>query len=156
MVLVAVFVTAVAIVGCEWGSVTDDVSGSGGGGGGGGTNNGTGGGTVTNVVPGGTTNVISENETAVYNEALMVGEAGRTTYSGHVANVPVVPGSMRVRAGGFYFVDDGGGVLAGSSAGTAGTINYASGSWSIDLGGKDIAAGETILANYIYQTSSTP
>jgi len=146
MVLVAVFVTAVAIVGCEWGSVTDDVSGS----------DGTGGGTVTNVVPGGTTNVISENETAVYNEALMVGEAGRTTYSGHVANVPVVPGSMRVRAGGFYFVDDGGGVLAGSSAGTAGTINYASGSWSIDLGGKDIAAGETILANYIYQTSSTP
>ena len=95
--------------------------------------------------------MISDTEVAVYNEGIAIGVAGQTSYSGHLAHVPVVAGSVRVQAGGFYFVDSGGGILVGETGGTAGTIQYNSGSWSINLGGNDIDAGLTILANYIYQ-----
>jgi hypothetical protein len=80
---------------------------------------------------------------------------GGSLYSGTLAR-NVVPGSLKITAGGVVFSDDGAGTLVPSSdLGTISTISYGSGAWGIDLGGIIIPSGEKITASYsVYQTSS--
>lgn len=56
-----------------------------------------------------------------------------STYSGKV-NGGVVAGSFKITAGGYYYTDNGSGVLAGNlPAAGSGTINYVSGAWGFTV-----------------------
>lgn len=77
--------------------------------------------------------------------------AGQTVYSGLLNTTPVLSGSLNIIGGGYVFTDNGDGSLSGNVAGTAGSIDYGTGSWSIDLNGGTINSGVGI--NATYQTS---
>jgi hypothetical protein len=74
-------------------------------------------------------------------------------YSG-ILHIDLIAGTVTIVAGGFIFTDNGFGVLA-TSGGLNGTIEYATGAWSIDFGSGGIADGDHILATYSY-SSRTP
>jgi len=75
-------------------------------------------------------------------------------YSGTL-HIDLVAGTVTIVAGGFIFTDDGTGNLT-TSGGLNGTIEYATGAWSIDFGTGGIANGEDILATYSYDSRKTP
>ena len=147
VVLGGLMVSTLMLGGCEWGSVTDDVSGS---------SDGTNGNNGNNNDGNSNTNQISDTEIAFSNIILDYGEAGRTAYSGVIVSTdsdnwpgPMVSGSFTISAGGFHFTDNGNGTLAGTVPGTDGTVEYDTGSWSIDLGGADIVDNEPIYGSYV-------
>lgn len=71
------------------------------------------------------------------------------TYNGSVDHSPLVPGSITIQAGAYIWTDNGSGNLSGT-AGVTGTINYDTGSWSIDLQGQILVGGTLITAAYQY------
>ncbi len=91
-------------------------------------------------------------ETAVAGEIIAYGVDESHAYGGSLENGPVSAGSLAISAGGFVFNDNGDGTLTGT-AGTAGTISYASGAWTIDLNALEIGAGVAIVAGYVYEAS---
>jgi hypothetical protein len=138
------------VVGCEWtgssgGSTWDDsyswVNFSG-------TYRAPDGGTIVssfNVTTGGS----EPTDTQITGEIIATGVSGTDQYNGTLDNTPVKEGSLTINAGTFTLTDDGDGTLTGT-AGTDGTVDYETGSWSIDLKGQIIADGEIISASYIY------
>jgi hypothetical protein len=90
----------------------------------------------------------TESQQSVVNELLANGVAGATQYAGVLANGSVVPGSVTITAGGFVFVDNGDGTLTGIDF-DFGTIEYATGAWSINLMGDEIP-GDQVRASYVY------
>lgn len=101
---------------------------------------------------GGTNSGGASVQTAVSGEVIAYGVDDKHAYGGTVENHPVVAGTFAISAGGFVFNDDGDGVLVGT-AGTAGTISYANGAWSIDLNALEIGQGVAIVAGYVYEAS---
>jgi predicted outer membrane repeat protein len=91
-------------------------------------------------------------ETQITGEIIAAGVSGTDQYNGTFDNTPVKAGSLTINAGTFTLTDDGDGTLIGT-AGTDGTIDYNTGSWSIDLKGQIISDGEIISASYIYTSN---
>jgi len=80
------------------------------------------------------------------------------TYGGTLpaAFVPLSPGSMKIGAGGLYFIDDGSENLTVSNSSWFGHIEYNTGAWSIDLTGAPLPSGEDILGSWnYYDTNKT-
>lgn len=77
-----------------------------------------------------------------------VGISGLHVYSGTLPSTPIVPGSVTIDCQGFHFSDNGSGVLTGSIAGTSGSVNYTTGSWSLNLGGLEFTQNAAITANW--------
>ena|GEM_PF-2820177 len=155
MILAAGALMGLILAGCEWESVTDDVSG----GGSSNNNNNTNtnanntntnnnSNTNTNPNPPSQTNVISGTEVSVTGESLGTGQNNVTVYTGVFAHSPVKAGSVTIVAGGYVFTDNGNGTLSGS-AGCSGLLIYDTGAWAIDLNGADIP-GQAIWASYVY------
>jgi subtilisin family serine protease len=84
--------------------------------------------------------------TQVEDELIATGDGVSVAFAGVLANSPVVPGSVVVNGNSFQLTDNGVGVLTGP--GLAGTINYATGAWTLNLGAVIPALGETITADY--------
>jgi hypothetical protein len=82
-----------------------------------------------------------------------VGDGATKTFSGTLANLPVVPGSVGVRdfATVETFVDGGNGVLTG--VGATGTINYVTGKWEVTFAVAPLALA-TIQTMYSYYTAT--
>ncbi len=73
----------------------------------------------------------------------------KKTYSGKL-HADVVAGSLAITAGGFTYVDNGSGVLAGNVATAgSGTINYSSGAWTFTATTAFTSSG-SIVAVYSY------
>lgn len=72
---------------------------------------------------------------------------GTSAFGGNFQHGQVTPGSVTIFAGDYVFVDDGLGLLS-TSDGKTGTIAYATGAWSINLGG--IAISGNVTASYAY------
>jgi hypothetical protein len=94
-------------------------------------------------------------------EEVGTGNGTSTSFSGGLSHFPVIPGSVVISLPGYNFTDNGSGVLVGSIPGTAGSIAYPSGGWSIDLGSGILNSGVKIVATYSYTNtassgSSTP
>jgi hypothetical protein len=85
-----------------------------------------------------------------------VGDGSRTVFSGALSENDVEPGTAQFTTAGFSLVDQGDGTLTGS--GVSGSINYATGSWSIDFGGFAPDNGSRIICSYAYNltTQATP
>lgn len=98
-----------------------------------------------NGTPGSASSTVTSSETT-----LGTSIGGQHTYAGTLANTPVSPGTMTIDCAGFHFSDDGSGTLAGSIAGTSGSINYSTGNWTLNLGGLDFGDGNRIAVNYRY------
>jgi len=155
MILAAGALIGLILAGCEWESVTDDVSGGGGGNNNTNNNNNTHNNNNNNNTNNNNnnnnnnqTNVISGTEVAVTGESLGSGQNNVTVYTGVFAHSPVKPGSVTIVAGGFVFTDNGNGTMSGS-AGCVGALIYDTGAWAIDLNGADIP-GQAIWASYVY------
>ena len=89
----------------------------------------------------------------VTGEVVATGNGANTVFGGLLNNNTIVSGSATFKVPGFGdFVDDGAGNLVNPSG--SGTIDYGTGSWSIDLGGSPLGNGENIRANYTYTASS--
>jgi hypothetical protein len=72
---------------------------------------------------------------------------GVTTYSGILANFPVIPGTFTASDVTESFTDNGDGTLSGSVSGT-GTINYETGAWSLTFTAA-VPTGILITASYM-------
>ena len=90
----------------------------------------------------------------VKGEILTYGQNGWTAYSGAFNNKAIVGGTVVISAGGYVFNDNGDGTLTGIDP-TKGTIEYATGAWSIDLGSLTLAAGTPIIASYQHMVGGT-
>jgi hypothetical protein len=76
---------------------------------------------------------------------------GGEQYNGTLVRKPINKGSLTIKAGGFSLQDNGAGeLLTGGDA--KGTINYGTGSWSIDLK-VPLNPPSTITADYTYTVS---
>ena len=74
------------------------------------------------------------------------GDAAQTTFSGTLLYPSVYEDSLSIVAGGVTAQDQGDGTLAGTGI-SAGTINYATGAWSLTFTAAP-AAGELLIAEY--------
>jgi len=96
---------------------------------------------------------------AVTNEQIDTGEGNDpgspTAYSGTISKRPIVAGSLTITAMGYTFTDNGSGALIGSIGGTGGSINYGTGSWSINLNGGTLNVGAAVRATYRYTVAGT-
>lgn len=137
---------AVLFAGCEWTSSGGDSSWSG---------------NYDNMNFSGTyrTGVISVSTTTTTPVDVSVSEKvgsyspASTGYSGKLHG-GVVVGSLGISAGAFTFSDNGSGVLVGlPNTQSAGTINYSSGAWSINVPGGFADSG-SIIATYSYNSTS--
>ena len=81
-------------------------------------------------------------------EPLGTTDGSSVTYSGTLANAPLVRTTLTISAG-ETFTDNGDGTLTGSGVGT-GTIDYATGAWSITHASTP-AASIAITAAYTYR-----
>ena len=88
-------------------------------------------------------------EINVTGEIIDYGVGGDYTYSGSLNNTPVKEGSLSISLTGYSFNDNGDGTLSGT-AGTTGTINYETGSWSLDFKGNPVGDGVQMIAQYVY------
>ena len=99
------------------------------------------------------------------NEIIAIGDGG-DTYSGMTSNFPIiddvivfpitVPVTVETSGGRVTLTDNGSGVLNGN-LGTAGTLNYTTGVWSLNLNGNTVAANIPIVMQYNYlPTDGTP
>jgi hypothetical protein len=86
----------------------------------------------------------------VSGERIGTGDGSRTTFSGTLSRVVVVPGTVKVFGSGFTFSDDGSGNLVGSPSGS-GSITYDNGAISVDFGGTAPDSGDAITVDYSYQ-----
>jgi hypothetical protein len=94
--------------------------------------------------------------TTISGETIGTGDGSSTSFGGTLLHSPVVSGSLQITAaGGYSFSDAGSGILNGSVSGTAGSVSYPSGGWSIDLAGNTIAVGATITASYTVTNSGS-
>lgn len=86
--------------------------------------------------------------TAVTGESFGTGDGSTKTFSGTLANTPVVPGSVTVNetGGEETFTDNGDGTLTGDQGGS-GTINYKSGDISVTFNAAP-AGTDDITADY--------
>lgn len=82
----------------------------------------------------------------------VLGEGGQAKYEGNFSYVPVRPGTVEVVVGGVTVTDNGNGALSGQ--GVTGTINYASGAYTLDFGSGQAADEPT--ATYQYQLDYAP
>ena len=98
--------------------------------------------TATPGTPGVTNSVTGQN--------IDTGDGGHN-YSGSLGHGSIVPGSLKITAGGYTLTDNGSGVLSGG--GGAGTISYGNGAWSINMGTHVIDSGTPIYASYQYTVS---
>jgi hypothetical protein len=89
-------------------------------------------------------------------EQIATGNGRNTAFSGIARNRNIVPGSFTVSTVGANLRDDGNGILTGSGA--SGTIDYASGGWSVNFGGFAPDNGAEIRASYTYNviTNAVP
>ncbi len=108
------------------------------------------------------TDYTSRSRPATTNETLesvsgqRIGEGNgiATAFSGSLGRSDITPGTLIITVPpGYTFSDNGDGSLTGSPGGS-GSISYASGGWSIDLGGVAPAAGADIRASYEYTATS--
>ncbi|OPZ27781.1 MAG: tRNA(Glu)-specific nuclease WapA precursor [Lentisphaerae bacterium ADurb.BinA184] len=72
-----------------------------------------------------------------------------TVFAGTLAHAGLQPGSVSLTAGGRTFTDDGRGHLVGT-AGTEGTLDYATGEWTLDFGAAALPDGVAVAADYVY------
>ncbi len=86
--------------------------------------------------------------TSVSNESLATGDGSTTTFSGNLANTPIVRQTLTITAGSVTATDDGSGNLSGTGV-TSGSINYDTGAWSITYDTAP-ANGTAITAGYDY------
>ncbi len=78
-----------------------------------------------------------------------------SSYHGTLANTPLVPGSVVINGGSLTWTDNGDGTLSGA-AGVDGTIDYATGTWAVDLKSNRIDDGEIVSAAYRYTSGGWP
>ncbi|MFH0908188.1 MAG: hypothetical protein V1929_05445 [bacterium] len=103
--------------------------------------------TVTEPTPGSTNTVNSE--------VIAQGNGSATVFAATLDHGDVVSGSLTITSPGFSFTDaDGDGTLTGSPSGS-GTINYGTGSVTLDYAGTAPDAGVNILASYKFATEGT-
>jgi len=98
------------------------------------------------------TGSVSKVENQLVGRGLGTDIGDPNVYSG-ILHIDLIAGTVTIVAGGFIFTDNGRGVLT-TSGGYNGTIEYATGAWSIDFGSGGIADGEGILATYSYDSRS--
>lgn len=94
-----------------------------------------------------TTNSFNRN-----NENIGTQNGSSDEYSGILDEKPVRPGSVTIRTGAVTLNDNGSGGLSGGGA--TGSINYETGSWSIDLNLGISPSGTAIFADYSYLVTS--
>jgi len=99
----------------------------------------------TNTTPTGTTY-------SRLNENIGTQNGSSDFYSGVLSYKPVVPGTLTIRSGAVTLTDNGSGSLSGGGA--TGSINYNTGSWSVDFNLNIEPAGTPIRADYDYTVSS--
>ncbi len=88
-----------------------------------------------------TNGTIAWPQTAVAPAAGPTGNGATTTFSGTIANTPIVPGTLAIKSlsgtgaapNWETFTDGGTGTLTGNNTGT-GSINYVTGAWSVTFG----------------------
>lgn len=85
-------------------------------------------------------------------ETVATGTGSKTVFSGVVSHGTIVAGSFTISSSGFTLTDDGAGGLSGGGA--TGTIDYTTGTWSVDFGGFAPDAGSSITASYSYTTTT--
>ena len=90
----------------------------------------------------------------VEDEAITECEAGNTvkTFTGNLAYIPLIPGTVHILAGAVTAVDNGQGVLTGT--GVTGTINYATGAYEITYTTAPVSTD--IAANYEFDMGYAP
>ena len=91
---------------------------------------------------------------AVRNQIVAFGIAGKHTYAGTLQHGPVVTGSFHLTAGSCFFTDDDGDGFLTGTAGTTGTVSYATGTWTIDLGALEVTPGRPIIASYSFTVTN--
>lgn len=91
---------------------------------------------------------------AVTGVALGTGDGTLVTFSGTLANIPVLPGSLTITDGVETFTSNGAGVLTGSAGGT-GSIIQATGAWTVTFNTAPLAAAP-ITGGYKYYYNVTP
>lgn len=82
----------------------------------------------------------------------VLGASGETNYEGNLAYYPIRPGTIKVTVGGVEVTDNGNGALSGS--GVTGTVDYASGQFTLDFG--ETPASDDPVASYQYQLDHAP
>ncbi len=114
-----------------------------------------GGSVVTDYTSAATTNTTGSTVVPISSINIQEGNGGNS-YSGSLPGAPVVPGSVKITAGGVVFSDDAAGNLTPSPnlATMGGSISYSDGGWAIDLGGIVVPNGTWITASYsVYQST---
>lgn len=100
----------------------------------------------------------SPASTAPATQSIGVGDGSLYTFSGILANVPIVPLSVTVGDGVSSAVDNGAGTLIVGGT-TVGTVNYLTGAISVDFSALLLAppaAGSPIVVAYTYSVAGTP
>jgi hypothetical protein len=98
-----------------------------------------------------------DEDTAITSKVTVIGEYQGLTdfnhkYHGALFHRPALAGSVTITANGYFFYDNGSGLLLGHGGGT---INYATGVWSANFITTPFEI-MPILASYMYETSITP
>lgn len=91
--------------------------------------------------------------TDVSSESIGTGDGSQKTFSGSLTNDCIKKGTLSITDGTETFTDNGNGVLTGDAGGT-GTINYASGAYSVTFNTAP-SNGASITADYTYWTYGT-
>ena len=98
------------------------------------------------------TQIISDAGSSVTDEVLAVGAASVGPYAGVLVNFPIQAGTLQITAGTQVMQDNGAGTLVGAP-GSAGTINYTTGAYSVTFAAA-VGLGVNILANYNLPSTS--
>lgn len=97
----------------------------------------------------------TDGETVEAEEVVAVGNGIDSTFSTTLDNAPISVGSLTVYYGDESLVDpEGDGTLSGGGLGASGTINYETGTLSVEFAGFP-APDEEVIANYLYYREGT-
>ena len=104
------------------------------------------------IIPG-TGQSLAVGNNQVSGAVVGTGDGTTTTFSGTLANIPVVASTVSFTAGSVTGTDNGSGVISGT--GVSGTINYTTGAWSLTYTTAPASAAN-ITASYTYLKRATP